>query len=164
MTICIASQANPAYRKIVVDQAQNCQIDWSDWSDSARAWGFWICRRSGIVIIFWSWSYLWPTTLTGDSILNTTIQLPVRLQQLQLSFNLQNKLSSCLIRQLYDPYVVRATVLRLRFVLRAFFGPPVRTTPEIDPYVPQDSFKRTVLRYVGNAVWVGHKPNFPANT
>jgi hypothetical protein len=27
VTICTASQANPAYRKIAVNQAQNCQID-----------------------------------------------------------------------------------------------------------------------------------------
>jgi hypothetical protein len=27
VTICTASQANPAYRKIAVNQAQNCQIN-----------------------------------------------------------------------------------------------------------------------------------------
>jgi hypothetical protein len=74
------------------------------------------------------------------------------------SFNLQNKLSSFLIRQLYGPYVVRANVLRLRLVLRAFFGHTVRTTPEIDPYVPHDSFNRTVLRPVENAAGVSSSP------
>ena len=96
----------------------------------------------------------WVVQLPGRRRWPKNLSLILRYSSLSAysSFNLQNKLSSFLIRQLYGPYVVRANVLRLRPVLRAFFGPTVRTTPEIDPYVPHDSFNRTVLRPVGNAV------------
>jgi hypothetical protein len=47
--------------------------------------------------------------------------------------------------------VASAAVLRLRLVLSEKFDTAVRTTPEIESYVPHDSLIWAVLRYVGSA-------------
>jgi hypothetical protein len=47
--------------------------------------------------------------------------------------------------------VAIAAVLRLRLVLSEKFDTVVRTTPEIEPYVPHDSLIWAVLRYVERA-------------
>jgi hypothetical protein len=47
--------------------------------------------------------------------------------------------------------VAIAAVLRLQLVLSEKFDTVVRTTPEIEPYVPHDSLICAVLRYVERA-------------